>query len=327
MSRSEFTKNLRPILNSEVIFENQNNFAVLAQKSEAINQNNTNKAFSKKWRDYKDSVEKDNLIEMQKKWYLECYDFKSEEDFSVFLQTKKVIYDAGCGIGFKAAWFAQLAPESIVVGVDFSEAAQFASEFYKDIPNLFFMHGDIANPVFKENSVDYVSCDQVIMHTEDPEKTFSELTRILKKEGEFACYFYAKKALARELVDDHFRTHCTNMSHDELMEMSAQLTELGQKLSELNVSFDAPDIPALGIKGGKIDVQRFIYWNFLKCYWNPAMGEETSTMINFDWYSPTNAQRYSKEEVQSIVKNNGLEIINFHEEEACYTGRFLKLNT
>ncbi len=322
MSRSEFKKELMSVLNLEVSFKN--NFSVLSQKSEAVSQNSTNEAFSKKWCDYKDSVEKENLIIMQKKWYLECYDFKSEEDFAAFLQTKKIIYDAGCGIGFKAAWFAQLAPQSIVVGVDFSEAAQFASEFYKDIPNLFFIRGDIANPIFKENSVDYVSCDQVIMHTEEPEKTFSELSRILKKEGEFACYFYAKKALVREIVDDYFRLHCTNMSHDELIKMSAQLTELGKRLSDLKLSIDVPDIPALGIKGGEIDIQRFIYWNFLKCYWNPDMGEETSKMINFDWYSPSNAQRYSKEEVETIVKNNNLKILNFHEEDACYTGRFLK---
>jgi len=324
MSRNAFAEELKPVLNPQFQFTGEDNFLFVSEVSEASNQNNTNEAFSKKWRDYKDSAEKESLIKMQKQWYLECYDFKSEEKFAEFLQTKKYIYDAGCGIGFKAAWFAQLAPESIVIGVDFSEASQFASEFYKDIPNLFFMRGDIANPIFKENTIDYVSCDQVIMHTEDPELTFKQLSQALKKEGQFACYFYAKKALVRELVDDYFRSHCTNMSHDELMEMSSQLTELGQKLSELNVSIDAPDIPALGIKGGKIDVQRFIYWNFLKCYWNPEMGEETSTMINFDWYSPTNAERYSKEEVEAIVHDNNLKILNFHEEEACYTGRFLK---
>jgi len=27
--------------------------------------------------------------------------------------------------------------------------------------------------------------------------------------------------------------------------------------------------PELGIKGGKYDLQRFIYWNFLKCFGTP----------------------------------------------------------
>lgn len=324
MSRDYFLRQLEAALNVECCFAERNNFFVLSQMSEATNQNNTNEAFSKKWGDYKDSSEKESLIEMQKKWYLECYDFKSEKDFSSFLKTKKIIYDAGCGIGFKAAWFAELAPESVVVGVDFSEASQFASEFYKHIPNLFFIRGDIAEFIFKENSVDYVSCDQVIMHTEYPELTFEVLSKSLKNNGEFACYFYAKKALVRELVDDYFRIHCTDMSHDEIMELSSQLTELGKRLSELNVFFNAPDIPALGIKGGEIDLQRFVYWNFLKCFWSKDIGEETSTMINFDWYSPANAKRYSKEEVCSIVEKNNLKVLNFHEEEACYTGRFLK---
>jgi hypothetical protein len=104
--------------------------------------------------------------------------------------------------------------------------------------------------------------------------------------------------------------------------MSEQLTTLGRALSDLNVSFDAPDIPALGIKGGRYDVQRFIYWNFLKCFWNPELGWDTSVVTNFDWYSPSNAQRFSEGEVREIVATNGMEIAQFHAEEACYSGRF-----
>lgn len=48
-----------------------------------------------------------------------------------------------------------------------------------------------------------------------------------------------------------------------------------------------------------------IYWNFIKCFWNEELGYDTSVATNFDWYSPSNAKRYS-------------------EEEACYSGRFLK---
>jgi hypothetical protein len=106
--------------------------------------------------------------------------------------------------------------------------------------------------------------------------------------------------------------------------MSEQLTELGRRLSELNVSFDAPAIPALGIKGGPMDIQRFVYWNFLKCFWNPDLGRETSVVTNFDWYSPSNARRFSEAEVRGIVAANGLAEAHFHAEEACYSGRFAK---
>jgi hypothetical protein len=113
------------------------------------------------------------------------------------------------------------------------------------------------------------------------------------------------------------------MSRSELWEMSEQLTELGKRLSALNVNFECPAIPALGIKSGTIDIQRFIYWNFLKCFWNEELGGETSVVTNFDWYSPSNARRFSEQEVRTIVKSNRMNETFFHAEEACYSGRFI----
>ena len=104
--------------------------------------------------------------------------------------------------------------------------------------------------------------------------------------------------------------------------MSEQLTELGRSLSEVNVRFFAPDIPELGIKGGIYDIQRFIYWNFIKCFWNPELGPETSIATNFDWYSPSNARRFSKAEVEAIAAQNMMDIQFFHSEEAAHSGRF-----
>ena len=177
-----------------------------------------------------------------------------------FLADKQTIFDAGCGLGYKAAWFAELAPHALVIGMDLSDAAVQAASRYREIQNLFFVRGDIAKTCLSTGVIDYTSCDQVIMHTEVPEETFAELARITnRKSGQLACYFYAKKALPRELLDDYFRVHCKGMSNEALWEMSEQLTELGKRLGDLNVSFEAPDIPELGIKGGTYDIQRFVY--------------------------------------------------------------------
>jgi ubiquinone/menaquinone biosynthesis C-methylase UbiE len=302
--------------------EINNNFIFLQNQSMDINQQQTNNAFSEKWTEYEKTSEKEKLYDMQKKWYLTLYGFKDENDLAQFLSSKKYIFDAGCGLGYKAKWFADLAPDSIVIGMDFSDACLIASKNYKDTKNLFFIKGDIAKIPFVDNSIDYVSCDQVIMHTEVPEDTFQELTRITKKE--FSCYVYAKKALPRELLDEHFRTYCKDLSNNELWDMSKKLTQLGKILSELNIEVDIPDIPQMNIKGGKYDLQRFIYWNFLKCFWSEDLGKETSIATNFDWYSPSNAKRYSEEEYKMIINNNGLNIQYFHSEEACYSGRFSK---
>lgn len=300
------------------------NFLDQRHLSGAENQDQTNEVFSEKWSKYDQSGEQDRLYAFQKEWYLKLYGFATEGALKNFLKDKTVIFDAGCGLGYKAAWFAQLAPSSLVIGMDFSEAAVYAAARYRHITNLYFVRGDIANTGLSEGAITYTSCDQVIMHTEDPEATFKELSRITCKEiGQVACYFYAKKALPRELLDDYFRTHCKTMSSNDLWIMSEQLTELGKRLSALDVTFDAPDIPELGIKGGTYDIQRFIYWNFLKCFWNPELGLETSVSTNFDWYSPSNARRFSREDVKRIVDDAEMEVFHFHSEEAAHSGRFV----
>ena len=303
------------------------NYVALTETAHAENQQQTNEIFSEKWDKYASTEELETFYEFQREWYLKLYGFAGEDALRAHLAGCQVIFDAGCGLGYKAAWFAQLAPHALVVGMDFSAAASQAAQLFAGIDNLVFIRGDIAQTPFKDGAVDYVSCDQVIMHTEVPEATFSELARITERaNGQFACYFYAKKALPRELLDDYFRVHCKEATTEQLWEMSEQLTELGRRLSELHVSIDVPEIPLLGIAGGEMDIQRFIYWNFLKCFWNEELGRDTSRVTNFDWYSPSNARRFSEGEVRGIVAANGMRIVHFHSEEAAHSGRFAHSN-
>ena len=300
------------------------NFIFFNKDSTHQNQQQTNNIFSDKWEKVEEMEKVGEMEDFQFKWYLELYGFKNEEELKVFLQSKRVIFDAGCGLGYKAAWFAKLAPNSIVIGMDFSDAAKIAANRYKEIPNLYFVQGDIADTKLNFGVIDYVSCDQVIMHTEVPENTFAHLTDITSPKGEFACYVYSKKALPRELLDDYFRQNVADFDSKKVWEMSRQLTQLGKTLSELKINIDVPDIPMLNIKGGKYDLQRFIYWNFIKCFWREDWGVELSDATNFDWYSPSNAKRYSEHEYKKMIDDNNLEIISFHKEEACYSGRFKK---
>jgi ubiquinone/menaquinone biosynthesis C-methylase UbiE len=321
MDRGRLVDRLRQIFSSPVTVEW--NLAVCSDTSRHLKQQQTNDAFSDKWEKYDKSDEKERLYEFQRNWYLKLYGFDTEDALRTYLKSRSVIFDAGCGLGYKAAWFAELAPHALVIGMDFSAAARHAAHNYADIPNLFFIQGDIADTGFRDAAVDYVSCDQAIMHTEDPAKTFAELARITKRPGgQVACYFYAKKALPRELLDEHFRVRCGTIGREGLWAMSEQVTELGKRLSALKVTFECPNIPELGIKGGTYDIQRFIYWNFLKCFWNEELGFETSVVTNFDWYSPSNARRFSEQEVRDIVSGCGLTEAFFHAEEACYSGRF-----
>jgi SAM-dependent methyltransferase len=300
------------------------NLIIMKLSSEFEDQQQTNNIFSDKWLRHGIKSQLDGIELFQLRWYLDLYGFNNDNDFKDFLKTKKIILDAGCGLGYKAAWMALLSPESIVIGMDFSEAVFSVADHYKGISNLFFVKGDIAQTNLKEKSIDYISCDQVIHHTENPEKTFEHLSKILSRFGQIACYVYARKALPRELLDEYFRTFTKSCTNEELWEMSEQLTVLGKTLSELNIKIDVPDIPLLNIKGGIYDIQRFIYWNFLKCFWNDEFGWDNSVSTNFDWYGPVNASRYSEEEFKSWITKNNLNIVYFHKEEACYSGRFIK---
>ena len=316
--------NVKKIFKHSIAVEENMIFLDSVENVQQKNQAQTQETFSEKWSQFEQGDKKEEVYSFQKEWFLELYGFDSEESLKQFLSSKNTIIDTGCGLGYKAAWFAELAPHALVIGVDISEAAKIAANNYKHLTNLYFYQADITNTGIKENRIDFTVCDQVIMHTEDPETTFAHLTSITSKEGVFACYVYRKKALPRELLDDYFRSATHNIPNEQLWEMSSQLTELGKRLSELKITFDSPDIPLLGIKGGKQDLQRFIYWNFLKCFWREDWGKEMSDATNFDWYAPSNAKRYSKEEFKNMIEQNNLEIKHFHEEEACYSGRFEK---
>ena len=115
------------------------------------------------------------------------------------------------------------------------------------------------------------------------------------------------------------------MNYDECYEFSRKITLLGKALSELKATVDVPEeIPLLGIKKGKIDVQRFVYWNVLKCFWNEEHGEDASIITNFDWYHPKDAHRHTPEELKKWASESNLEILNFDECDAGLSIRIKK---
>jgi ubiquinone/menaquinone biosynthesis C-methylase UbiE len=318
-----FESKIQELFN-DPIFINRNIIAIGSSDAVADNQAQTEKIFSDKWTQMAEYEDAQKGYDFQKEWFLSLYGFGTEEKLQEYLRTKNTVIDTGCGLGYKSEWFARLAPETIVIGIDISDSLEIAAAKYAHLPNLFFLRGDIANTGLKSNSIDFVVCDQVIMHTEVPETTFAHLSDVTSEGGEFACYVYSKKALPRELVDDYFRKATHKIENETMWEFSDQLTVLGKRLSELNVSFECPDIPVLGIKGGTYDIQRFIYWNFLKCFWNEKLGFEISKSTNYDWYAPSNAKRFSKEDFLQMAADSKLDINFLHEEEACYSARFGK---
>jgi ubiquinone/menaquinone biosynthesis C-methylase UbiE len=298
---------------------------ISAQGSAFDNQSQTNDAFSEKWDAFEqqqDDQETWKLAQFQ--WYLKLYGFPNEQELILFLSKKKFILDAGCGLGYKAAWFARMNPNAVVIAMDYSDAIFLAYERYCEISNIIFVKGDIARTPFNGNVFDFINCDQVLHHTENPPETLAEFNRISAVDGVLNTYVYSKKGLPRELLDEYFRSYTKSLSSDQIWALSEQLTRLGKTLSELEITIDVPDIPLLNIIGGKQDLQRFIYWNFIKCFWNEEHGLDSSIAVNFDWYSPSNAFRYTQDEFKKMLKLAGFKAEYFHTEEACHSGRFNK---
>jgi hypothetical protein len=86
------------------------------------------------------------------------------------------------------------------------------------------------------------------------------------------------------------------------------------ELSRLNAEITlSKPIPILGIPSGKHNVQRLIYYNFAKCFWNDAFDFETNNMVNFDWYHPHNAWQHTEEEVEGWLKELGIKDYSFND--------------
>ena len=118
---------------------------------------------------------------------------------------------------------------------------------------------------------------------------------------------------ARQFCDRHIREHFTQMTPDECYAACESLTELGRELSRIQakITLEKP-IPILGIPAGTHDVQRLLYYNFLKCFWNDAFDYETNNMVNFDWYHPHSALQHSEEEVAGWLSELGVAEFTFH---------------
>lgn len=93
------------------------------------------------------------------------------------------------------------------------------------------------------------------------------------------------------------------------MEFSEQLTELGRELTRLEGTIKLErGVPLLGIEPGEHEVQRLIYWHFLKAFWNDDFSERLNMLVNFDWYHPPYASRHTPDEVKGWCEEAGFEV-------------------
>lgn len=258
-------------------------------------------------------------------WMLKKYGWGDESGFQKALSSRRMILDAGTGLGREVINMASAAKQSVVVGIEFSDCAVNALRNISGLTNAYIIQGDILRMPFREGSFDFVLSEGVLHHTPNPQEAFGKCCKVLRKGGEIAFYVYRKKGPAREFTDDYLREIVQKASTKEQWEFADRITKLGKALSRLNAEIDIPvDIPELEIRKGKISVHRFIYWNFLKCFWNDNLLYDENRLVNFDWFTPEHAYRLTEDEVRDWCRKCNVEITWFNREESGYTVKGVK---
>lgn len=274
-------------------------------------QRQTSEAFSFKW-SKRDTYESPAMAANAERWLMERYCGDDPTQLDRWLEGgRKIILDAGCGSGFSALlFFGKRLRNHDYLGVDISDAVEVAEERFAEagVPGE-FLQSDLADLPISDGSVDIVFSEGVLHHTDDTGKSIEHLARKLKPGGRFMFYVYRRKAVLREFTDDYVRACLRDLDDESAWEMLRSLTKLGIALGELDVEIDVPeDIPLLGIEAGRLNIQRFFYWNVLKAFYRPEFSFEEMHHINFDWYRPLNCHRHTPAEVKGFCDQAGLDI-------------------
>lgn len=309
------SKNKLEIIKGQLICKNKHNFKIKKGVPQLIDKKNkifvdSETAFSAKWKKFYKKYQTEKWYNFTNKWFYERFGWKNQSEFKIFLSDKRLILDAGTGIGNSAKRLA-INSNNIVFAIDGSESIFFAYDKFKKHKNIHFIQADIFQLPFKQKFFDYICSDQVLHHTKNTKQAFKKLVRTLKKNGKISVYVYKKKGPIREFVDDYLRQFTTKMTEKECMEFSKTITNFGRTIAKMNKKITIKeDIPLLEIKAGKYDLQRFLYWNIFKCFWAEDGDFDRSLGINFDWYSPKFAFRHTLKEVKEWHKEMNLKIIH-----------------
>lgn len=286
------------------------------------NQKQTDQAFGFKW-SKRESYESPASQAAMHNWLIERYCAGELLRLDKWLKgSRKIIIDAGCGAGFSGIlFFGERLKNHDYLGVDISSAVEVARQRFKEaeIPGD-FLQCDLLDIPVPDRSVDIIFSEGVLHHTDSTEASLKYLAKKLVNGGRFLFYVYRKKAVIREFTDDHIRDQLKSLSDEQAWEELKSLTKLGITLGELNAEIEVEEpIPMLGIKAGKLDLQRFFYWNICKTYYRPEFAMEEMNHINFDWFRPLNCHRHTENELRMWCVESDLIIEHIDIQESGIT--------
>jgi SAM-dependent methyltransferase len=272
----------------------------------------TTVTFSDKWSRFKNYGLEAEHQTFLRGWYCKKLGLPDETALRQFYRGKTAILEVGPGSGFNSRFMAENSPGT-VIAADISEAAHTTYGNTKDLANCHVVQADVMNLPFPDNHFDFAIADGVLHHTPDTRAAVAAMYSKVRPGGQFFFYVYKKMGAARQFCDAHIREHFTRMDPEACYAACEPITELGRELSKLKAKITlTKPIPVLGIPAGEHDVQRLLYYNFVKCFWNDAFDYETNNMVNFDWYHPHNAWQHTEDEVRGWLRDLGVTEFAFH---------------
>ena len=297
---------LRPDLREFAARHHLEDAVVQDSRPDAVDQARTTKTFSDKWRRFRNYGLEPSHRTFLFGWYCKKFGLPDIDALRAFYRDRTSVLEVGPGSGFNTRFIAENCRGS-VFALDVSDAAFTTFENTRDLANCTVVQADLMESPFPDAAFDLIIADGVLHHTPNTEAAVAALYRKLEPGGQFFFYVYRKMGAARQFSDAHIRERFTKLSPEECYAACEAITELGRALSRLDATtlVEKP-IPVLGIPAGTHDVQRLIYYNFLKCFWNEAFDFETNNMVNFDWYHPHNAWQHDEAEVVAWLRSLGV---------------------
>jgi SAM-dependent methyltransferase/uncharacterized protein YbaR (Trm112 family) len=283
------------------------------RRAEASAQAKTNETFSDKWRRFKNYGIEPQHRDFLFGWYCKKLGLPDQGALQEFYGGRRRILEVGPGSGFNTQFIAENCPGE-VFALDVSDAAFTTFENTMHLPNCTVVQADLMEAPFPDESFDFVIADGVLHHTPNTHAAVEALYRKVAPGGQFFFYVYRKMGAVRQFCDAHIRERFTKLTPQACYEACESLTDLGRELSRLKatITLDKP-IPVLGIPAGTHDVQRLLYYNFVKCFWNEAFDYETNNMVNFDWYHPHDAWQHDEAEVAGWLSDLGVREYRFND--------------
>lgn len=280
--------------------------------TEAEEQAKTNVTFSDKWSRFRTYGLESSHQEFLFGWYCKKLGLPDLAALKAFYRDKQRILECGPGSGFNTRFMAENSFGQ-VIAADISEAAFTTFGNTKHLPNCHVVQADLMRLPLSDDQFDFVIADGVLHHTPNTRKAVEALYRKVKPGGQFFFYVYRNMDFGRAFCDRHIRATFSKLPAEECYKACEALTDLGRELSRLGakITLEKP-IPILGIPAGVHDVQRLIYYYFVKCFWNDAFDYETNNMVNFDWYHPHLAWQHTEDEVAGWLRDLGVTEFAFH---------------